>query len=110
MAQNVGAETSSLLGTQNVDNVTITGGAITNTSLGNKTTRSGTFTLNGTTPVAVTNTTVAITDAIVMSLNTVGGTVGVQPHVATITAASGFTVVGTASDTSIMNYTLIATV
>lgn len=67
----------------------------------------GTFTLNGTTPVTVSNTAVAITDAIPISLNTVGGTVGVQPHIATITAATGFTVVGTASDTSIYNYALI---
>lgn len=68
----------------------------------------GTLTLNGATPVVVSNTSVAITDAIVLSLNTVGGTVGVQPHVATITAATGFTVVGTASDTSVYNYTIIS--
>jgi hypothetical protein len=67
----------------------------------------GTFTLNGVTPVTVSNTNVAITDAIIISLNTVGGTVGVQPHVATITAATGFTVIGTASDTSIYNYAII---
>lgn len=67
----------------------------------------GTFVANGATPVTVSNTSVAITDAIVISLNTVGGTVGVQPHVATITGASGFTVVCTASDTSTYNYALI---
>lgn len=67
---------------------------------------SGTFTLNGTTPVTVTNANVAVTDAIAISLNTVGGTVGVQPHIATITAGTGFTVVGTASDTSVYNYSL----
>ncbi|MCE9567667.1 MAG: hypothetical protein K8U57_37175 [Planctomycetes bacterium] len=67
----------------------------------------GTFTLNGATPVTVSNTNVAITDAIIISLNTVGGTVGVQPHIATITAATGFTVVGTASDTSVYNYAIL---
>lgn len=67
----------------------------------------GTFVLNGVTPVTVSNTAVSISDAIVISLNTVGGTVGVQPHIATITAATGFTVVGTASDTSTYNYALI---
>ena len=68
----------------------------------------GTFTLNGATPVAVGNTSIAITDAIVISLNTVGGTVGVQPHIPTITADTGFTVVGTASDTSVYNYAIIS--
>lgn len=67
---------------------------------------SGTFTLNGATPVTVANANVAITDVIPISLNTVGGTVGVQPHIATITGGTGFTVVGTASDTSIYNYSL----
>jgi hypothetical protein len=67
----------------------------------------GTFIANGTTPVSVSNTSIAITDAIIISLNTVGGTVGVQPHVATITAATGFTVVCTASDTSTYNYAII---
>lgn len=70
--------------------------------------KAGTFVLNGVTPVTVTNTSIAITDAIIISLNTVGGTVGVQPHVATITAATGFTVIGTASDTSTYNYSIIS--
>lgn len=67
----------------------------------------GTFVANGITPVTVSNTNVAITDSIIISLNTVGGTVGVQPHVATITASTGFTVVCTASDTSTYNYAII---
>lgn len=69
--------------------------------------RCGTFVANGTSPVTVSNTSVAITDAIIISLNTVGGTVGVQPHVATITGSTGFTVICTASDTSTYNYALI---
>lgn len=79
-----------------VDSATIAG--ITGTN--------GTFTADGATPVTVANTSVAITDTIIISLNTVGGTVGVQPHVATITAATGFTVLCTASDTSIYNYVI----
>ncbi len=67
----------------------------------------GTFVANGATPVTVANANVAITDAIIISLNTVGGTVGAQPHLATITAGAGFTVVATASDTSTYNYCLI---
>lgn len=68
----------------------------------------GTFVANGVTPVTVSNTSIAIADTIVISLNTVGGTVGVQPHVATITAATGFTVVCTAVDTSTYNYAIIS--
>lgn len=68
----------------------------------------GTFVANGVTPVTISNTSIAITDTIVISLNTVGGTVGVQPNVATITAGTGFTVVCTALDTSTYNYAIIS--
>jgi hypothetical protein len=71
--------------------------------------RAGTFVANGASAVTISNTSVAVTDAVIISLNTVGGTVGVQPHVATITAGTGFTVVCTASDTSTYNYSLIGT-
>lgn len=67
----------------------------------------GTFVCNGATPVTVNNTNVAITDAIIVSLNTVGGTVGAVPAVKTITGATGFTIAGTASDTSTYNYAII---
>ncbi|RAK51210.1 2-C-methyl-D-erythritol 4-phosphate cytidylyltransferase [Phenylobacterium soli] len=67
----------------------------------------GTFVLNGATPVTVSNTSVAISDAIIISLNTVGGTVGAVPAIKTITAATGFTVAGTAGDTSTYNYAII---
>ena len=68
----------------------------------------GTFVCNEATPVTVSNTSIAITDCIVISLNTVGGTVGALPHLATITAATGFTVVGTAGDISTYNYAIIS--
>lgn len=68
----------------------------------------GTFVANGTTPVTISNTSIAITDTISISLNTVGGTVGAQPVVATITAGVGFTVVCTDSDTSTYNYAIVA--
>ncbi len=67
----------------------------------------GTFTCNGATPVAVANANVQITDVIIISLNTVGGTVGAIPAVVTITAGVGFNVRGTASDTSVYNYAII---
>lgn len=69
--------------------------------------RVGTFVLNGATPVVVSNTSIAITDAIIISLNTVGGTVGAAPTIQTITAGVGFTVAGTALDTSTMNYCVL---
>lgn len=68
--------------------------------------RAGTFTLNGATTVTVTNTTVAFTDFIGMSVNTPAGNVGAVPHVAAIAPGATFTVVGTAGDTSIYNYSM----
>jgi hypothetical protein len=70
----------------------------------------GTFVANGATPVTVANANVAITDVIMFSLNTVGGTVGAVPTVKTITAGTGFTVAATAADTSTYNYVLIKNV
>jgi hypothetical protein len=67
----------------------------------------GTFVCNGATPVTVANANVLITDEISISLNAVGGTVGALPAIQTITAGVGFTVKGTASDTSIYNYAII---
>lgn len=70
--------------------------------------RVGTFVANGVTPVVVANTSVAITDAIIISLNTVGGTVGANPpDIQTITAGVGFTVAGLTLDTSTYNYAII---
>lgn len=55
----------------------------------------------------VSNTSVAITDTITLSLNTVGGTIAAQPWVDTITAGVGFTVAGGgASNTSTYNYSI----
>lgn len=66
----------------------------------------GTFTANGASAVTVANANVLTTDEISISLNTVGGTVGAIPRLDTITAGVGFTVKGTASDTSIYNYAI----
>jgi hypothetical protein len=64
----------------------------------------GTVTLNGATPVTVANAYITSGSAINFTLKTVGGTVGAQPAIQTITAGTGFTVAGTASDTSVYNY------
>ena len=70
-------------------------------------TTSGTFTCNGVTPVTVADTNVTANSNIVVTLKTVGGTVGATPAVKTITAGTGFTIAGTASDTSVYNYLII---
>lgn len=69
---------------------------------------SGTVTLNGATPVTVADPRVGTDSVVVFTLKTVGGTVSPNaPNVLTITPGTGFTVGGTASDTSIYNYVII---
>lgn len=67
----------------------------------------GTFVCNGSTPVTVTESHVTANSAIVITLKTVGGTVGAIPAIQTITAGTGFTIAGTASDTSTYNYLVL---
>ena len=67
----------------------------------------GTFTANGASAVTVADTNVTATSMILIALKTVGGTVGAIPAVKTITAGTGFTVAGTASDTSVYNYLIL---
>ena len=70
------------------------------------TTRAKTFTLNGATPVTVADTRITGNSSIDITLKTVGGTVGAVPAIKTITPGTGFTVAGTALDTSVYNYTI----
>jgi len=67
----------------------------------------GTVTLNGATPVTVANAVVTANSQIIFTLKTVGGTVGAVPSIKTITPGTGFTVAGTALDTSVYNYAII---
>lgn len=69
--------------------------------------RVGTFVANGVTPVVVANTSIAATDAVIISLGVVGGTVGALPTIKTLTPGVGFTVAATAADTSTYNYAII---
>lgn len=64
----------------------------------------GTFVLTGATPVTVADTSLAANSVIIITLKTVGGTVGAQPVPQTVTVGTGFTVAGTAGDTSTYNY------
>lgn len=68
---------------------------------------STTVTLDGATPVTVSATQVTANSTILFTLKTVGGTVGAVPAVQTITPGTGFTVAGTALDTSVYNITII---
>lgn len=68
---------------------------------------SGTFTANGASAVTVADTRVTASSSIIVTLKTVGGTVGAIPAIKTITAGTGFTIAGTASDTSDYNYLII---
>jgi hypothetical protein len=67
----------------------------------------GTLTLNGATPVTVANAFVTANSVILFTLKTVGGTVGACPAIQTITPGTGFTIAGTAGDTSVYNYIIL---
>lgn len=68
----------------------------------------GTVTVNGTSPVTVTNTNITANSVVVFGLKTVGGTVSPAGiAMLTVTAGTGFTVGATAGDTSTYNYLII---
>lgn len=110
----LGTTTNNALGSLNLTNLTASGNVTYSVAASGPILkqgangRCGTFVANGVTPVTVSNTSVAITDAIIISLNTVGGTVGANPpDIQTITAGVGFTVAGLTLDTSTYNYAII---
>lgn len=67
----------------------------------------GTFVANGATAVVVSNTNVAVTDTIIFTLNTVGGTPAGAPYLSAIAAGTSFSVKVAAGDTSTYNYAII---
>jgi hypothetical protein len=72
--------------------------------VGGNTPLQGTFTMNGATPVVVANANLQAGDMVQFMLRTPGGTVGAYPSIKTRTNGTGFTVAGTASDTSVYEY------
>lgn len=66
-----------------------------------------TFVCNGATPVTVAYAGLTAQSQILVTLKTVGGTVGAIPVPQTVTAGTGFTIQGTASDTSTYNLLII---
>ncbi len=69
--------------------------------------KTGTVTLNGVTPVTITNSSITANSGILFTLKTVGGTVGAYPSIQTITPTTGCTVSGTTLDTSVYNYHIL---
>lgn len=67
----------------------------------------GTFVCTGGGTITISNTNIAITDAITISLNTLGGTITTPPATKAITASTSFQVLCGATDTSTYNYALI---
>jgi len=67
----------------------------------------GEVTVTGATPVTVEAPQVTDKSIVIFTLKTVGGTVGAQPTLDTITVGAGFDVVATAGDTSVYNYVVL---
>ncbi len=67
----------------------------------------GSFICNGASAVTVADANVDAGSLIFVALETAGGTVGAIPAVKTITPGTGFTVAGTASDTSSYRYLIL---
>lgn len=65
------------------------------------------FTCNGVTPVTVAYAGLTANSVVIPSLKTVGGTVGALPVVQTVTPGTGFTIQGTASDTSVYSLLVV---
>jgi hypothetical protein len=67
----------------------------------------GTFVCTSGGSITVTNSNVAITDTIIISLNTAGGTISTAPALNAITAATSFVAKCATNDTATYNYALI---
>jgi len=67
----------------------------------------GTFTATEGTDVTVVAPEVTADSVIVITLKTVGGTVGAVPVIQTITPGTGFTVDADSGDTSVYNYVVL---
>jgi len=69
--------------------------------------RKGTFVCTAGGTITISNANEALTSDVVISLNTAGGTITTPPAMKTATAATGFTVLCGASDTSTYNYNIL---
>lgn len=91
---------------QNIKPNTTTAGGVPAATSADHYEYTGSVTLNGATPVTVVEPNLTAVSTVLFTLKTVGGTVGANPAIQTVTPGTGFTVQGTAGDTSIYNYKL----
>lgn len=89
-----------------IDNITVKTAAKTLILKQGANGKTGTVTLNGVTPVTVSNSSITANSGIVFTLKTAHAP-GAYPAIATITPTTGFTVVGTALDVSVYNYHIV---
>lgn len=71
------------------------------------TARKGTFTCTNAGTITITNSNETATSDVNISMNTAGGTITTPPAMKTVTAATGFTVLCGATDTSTYNYDIL---
>jgi hypothetical protein len=69
--------------------------------------RKGTFVCTGGGTITISNANEAATSDVIISMNTAGGTITTPPAMKTVTAATGFTVLCGATDTSTYNYDIL---
>lgn len=69
--------------------------------------RKGTFVCTAGGTITISNTNETATSDVVISLNVAGGTIATPPAMKTVTAATGFTVLCAAADTSTYNYNVL---
>lgn len=98
-----GQQALNLVNGGNPGNLGFDGGGST---IGGIRTAGGTVTLNGATPVTVANKAVTANSIIIFTLKTVGGTVS-SADLETVTPGTGFTVQGSAGDTSTYSYVIL---
>lgn len=69
--------------------------------------RKGTFVCTGAGTISISNTNMAATSNVIISMNAQGGTITTPPAMKTVTASTGFTVLCGATDTSTYNYAIL---
>ncbi len=101
-----GADSGDFTTITSTDNITVKTAAKTLILKQGANGKTGTVTLNGITPVTVSNSSITANSGIFFTLKT-AHTPGAYPAIATITPTTGFTVAGTVGDVSVYNYHII---
>lgn len=82
-------------------------GSVTGLSFVTSSGRKGTFVCTAGGTITVANANELVTSDVIISLNTIGGTITTPPAMKTVTAGTGFTVLCGATDTSTYNYDIL---